>query len=70
MKLYRITYWAEGTGTIVEWKGTIDSAKSRVKDLKSELPPEADPEWKPHDVPTDKPGLLAWLSLYCNRENG
>lgn len=70
MKLYKITYWDVNEGTCIEWAGTIEAAKRRVKDLKADLTPEADPEWKPHDVPTDKDGLLAWLGLYCNRENG
>jgi hypothetical protein len=73
MKLYKIEWHDRDNGECIAWAGTIEDAKLKVKELKEDYGvdwPSADPSWKLHDVPTDKPGLLAWLSLYVTSDNG
>lgn len=48
---------------IVDWAGTQAEAKAACKALPVTGIDFA--EWKEHDVPTDKPSLLAWLKKHA-----
>lgn len=55
MRLYRI----EQLGRTVDWAGTQADAKAAVKQYGQ------DTTWAEEEVPTDKPGLLAWLKAHA-----
>lgn len=65
MKLYCTTYIDDAKddehyGASVQWHGTQAEQKAAAKALKSEGMREVEPHQV--NVPTDKPGLLAWLN--------
>jgi hypothetical protein len=62
MKLYQISYDTGGGATCCAWCGTQAEARAREKELEREHG-----RWRVDspiavEVPTDKPGLLAWLN--------
>lgn len=64
MKLYLIDYDApSATGTRRAWCGTQAEAKARLKELEQEYGRWRVGKIEQADIPTDKPGLLAWLNL-------
>jgi hypothetical protein len=71
MKLYKTTY-VDGHVAPPEkkacWQGTQNDAAARRKELKTEG--MSNVETKDVDVPTDKPGLLAWLNENVNTAKG
>lgn len=60
MQLYRTTYEDEGNGPRHTWQGTQADARAERKRLADEG--KTDIVTKDVDVPTNKPGLLAWLN--------
>lgn len=69
MNLYKTWVHTPDEGCVQVWTGTQADAKLKAKELKAEYPDEG-VYTEPVDVPTDKPGLLAWLNAYFNRDNG
>lgn len=70
MNLYTVSYIFETNGgrsvtDRIEWHGTKGAAHTRVANLKKQ---GIYATYKPVDVPTDKPGLIAWLNEHCNEE--
>ncbi len=66
MKLYLIDYDApSATGTRRAWCGTQAEAKAREKELEHEHGRWRVGNIEQVEVPTDKPGLLAWLSEHA-----
>lgn len=66
MKLYLIDYDApSATGTRRAWCGTQAEAKARLKELEQEYNRWRVGKIEQVEVPTDKPGLLAWLSEHA-----
>jgi hypothetical protein len=66
MNLYTITAVATATspGRIIDWAGTQIDAKAACEKHAALLPSEV-VSWEPHEVPVDKPSLLAWLKKYA-----
>lgn len=50
--------------TVVDWAGTQADARAACKN-RDAAHPGSKSDWKEHDVPTDKPGLLAWLKKHA-----
>ena len=68
MKLYKIEYeWpgVNGTETGAAWCGTQAEAKAREKELERGLGRWRVGDVEQVEVPTDKPGLPAWLSEHA-----
>ena len=68
MKLYKIEYeWPgdNGTETGTAWCGTQAEAKTREKELEREHGRWRVGNVEQVEVPTDKPGLIAWLSEHA-----
>ena len=70
MKLYKIEYARRGvngteTGTGTAWCGTQAEAKAREKELEHEHGRWRVGNIEQVEVPTDKPGLLAWLNEHA-----
>jgi hypothetical protein len=63
MKLYKITATDPDEGVMLTWAGTQADAKRIRKEQGGVSIDEV-------DVPTDKPGLLAWLNAHFDRDNG
>lgn len=62
MKLYRIDYETAAGATLSVWCGTQAEARAREKELEREHGRWRVGDVEAVDVPTDKPGLLAWLN--------
>lgn len=60
MKLYKTSSVSEDTKTSFFWDGTLAAAATTRKSIKAAGHSEIVSE--DVDVPTDKPGLLAWLN--------
>lgn len=58
MRLYKVTFENGTDERSVRWAGTQADANA----VKKSVGPTAEPEVEEVDVPTDKPGLLAWLN--------
>lgn len=56
MKLYKIV---DSSARTVDWAGTQADAKASVKTYGDGF------KWEDAEVPTDKPGLLAWLKAHA-----
>lgn len=68
MKFYVTRYRDNATGVKrLKWQGTQDDAKQARKVL-SASPENSGVETLEFDVPTDKPGLLAFLNEYVTGE--
>lgn len=68
MKLYKIEYerrGVNGTETGTAWCGTQAEAKAREKELEREHGRWRVGDVEQVEVPTDKPGLLAWLNEHA-----
>lgn len=66
MKFYRIDYeYRTGERQATVWCGTQAEAKAREKELEQEHGRWRVGEPEQVEVPTDKPGLLAWLSEHA-----
>jgi hypothetical protein len=66
MRLYRTKAFNETDATTrYVWTGTQADAKAATK-LEQENDPTATVKWEEIEVPTDKPGLLAWLNANCS----
>lgn len=72
LKGYMNLYTISINGRVVDWAGTQLEAKQRTKELsvdlilqkaKNGILPGEIHSWEEHEVPTDKPGLLAWLKV-------
>jgi hypothetical protein len=67
VKLYRIAFTDRKSGEgKVRWAGTQAAAKAAFKELVAEHDRFNVDQPAPVDVPTDKPGLLAWLNDNAN----
>jgi hypothetical protein len=65
VKLYTITHVR---GYVVDWAGTQAAAKAAVR-TQGEATGFAH-TWQEHEVPTDKPKLMAWLKQHAVRTPG
>lgn len=64
MKLYKIEYETQNGATARRaWCGTQAEAKAREKELEREHGRWRVGDVEQVEVPTDKPGLIAWLNL-------
>jgi hypothetical protein len=76
MKLWKATVQDGGEGACLVWASSKAGAKRLAKELIENNDAEGDfePPYLAHieqmDVPTDRKGLVAWLNLYFNRDNG
>lgn len=71
MKIYRATCWDKNRGQMVSWHGTRLSAEKWIKIFRPENGEEQGPtDWDLIDVPTDKAGLIRWLNINMNTDNG
>lgn len=70
MKLYRIPFENRNGDACQLWCGSQAEAKAETKRLETEYERwrVGDPETV--EVPTDKPGLIAWLNENCHEDNG
>lgn len=58
MRLYSIK---TAGGKVIDWAGTQTDAKAAAALLTGVT-------WKEENIPTDKPGLLAWLKVHATGE--
>lgn len=65
MNLYRIDY-SEGTLARVYWAGTQRDALTAQRQLEAAHGRVNVDNFKPVEVPTDKPGLLDWLNEHAS----
>jgi hypothetical protein len=65
MNLYRIDY-SDGTLARVQWEGTQAAARKAQRDLEQVHGRVNVDDFKPVEVPTDKPGLLDWLNEHAS----
>jgi hypothetical protein len=63
MRLYQIHI----AGAVLDWAGTQADAKASAKQHQAQIS-DRQVEWAETDVPTDKPGLIAWLKANATQE--
>lgn len=74
MKVYQLRYDTPDQGRLLVWCGSRRRANRAIKQIQGRLDFD-DSEMTdfiiaPHDIPTDKPGLLAWLNTHFKTDNG
>ena len=67
MNLYKITATHDSAGHLCAWEGTQLDAKATAKAMENAATTK--PVITPTEVPTDKPGLLAWLNANFTSDN-
>lgn len=75
MRIYKLSYYEQDQGTILEWHSSMVGAKKRKRELMQAWADrlwndQPDVEIVPVDFPTRKDALLTWLNQHFNRDNG
>lgn len=71
MKLYRISFQSADEGRVLGWaRSKAEAAKKRAELLRDYGEPGGVDAIEAVDIPTDKTGLIRWLSANFTRDNG
>lgn len=70
MKVYKLTHFEPSDGSLLSWHGSkADAAKACVA-IRKERGHDAEFSVTPHDIPTDRAGLIDWLNTHVTTDNG
>ena len=71
MKVWRLDVWHGGIDeNSVEWFTSQRAAKKRMAELKRTFDDITEWEPEPVEIPTNRTGLIEWLNLFFDTDNG
>jgi hypothetical protein len=72
MRVYQLTLYDQDCGALLSWHPSMDAAKAALRVGISERGEKKTvlDTIEPHDIPTDKAGLLRWLNQHFKTNNG
>jgi hypothetical protein len=71
MKVYRTRFHDKDEGTILSWHASKREAEAALRELQAGRgQPQGVEDVQPVNIRTDRAGLLCFLAIHCNRDNG
>lgn len=70
MKVYELAHMDASEGACLSWHASKNAVAHALADIRKEHGRDTPFVVTPHDIPTDRDGLISWLNTHVTTDNG